>query len=163
MPAAAPQRASCPRTATETTHIPRSVSRPVGRDGRAGWPIRRPAGPASIRHVFLIHARFLFFLFFTHARGGWCLVYLRFTRRLLARCVPFTLVCAPCALRIRSMYAPCALLFTSGFVLFTTSSGFVRFITSGFPAVSQGLTTGFSYPEKDPHSQVGLRPRQGRQ
>ena len=75
---------------------------------------------------------------------------LRAVYRLLARCAPFALVYAPCALcvrsvsapctrRVRFVCAPCTLLFTSGFVLFT--SGFVRFI-SGFPAVYIRVTCG---------------------
>ena len=38
------------------------------------------------------------------AEGGGAF-YSRFTRRLLARYVPFALVYAPCALRVRSVYA----------------------------------------------------------
>ena len=69
------------------------------------------------------------------SRGGWCLllaVYAPFTRELRAVCVRVRSVCAPCKLRVRPVYTPCTLLFTSGFVRFMP--GYVRF-TSGLPAV----------------------------
>ena len=44
-----------------------------------------------------------------HRLEGGGAFYSRFTRRLRASYAPFTLVYAPCTLRVRSAYAPCAL------------------------------------------------------
>ena len=69
--------------------------------------------------------------------------YSRFTRRLLARYVPFTLVYAPCTLPVCSVYAACALrvrfclhqgLFCLHQGSFGLHQGYLRF-TSGLSAV----------------------------
>ena len=103
--------------------------------GRSGWP-RRVADPASIRHVFLIHARFLFFLFLMHARGGWCLllaVYAPFTRPLRSVCARVRSVCAPYTLHVRSVCA---------FVYIRVRSVYIR-VRSVYIRVSCGVHQGY--------------------
>ena len=64
----------------------------------------------------------------------------------------------------RRRRAPRVLTDTGGYSAFASGRGKSASISAESlgRSVSQGLTTGFSCPEKDPHSQADLRPRQGR-